>query len=290
MIDYNPKSWIKLIFAFHKSDTFRILWKEIVYIGLFTTLVVLLEIRFFPNTKVLEKLVGVYSLLGFVMSLLLIFRTNTAYDRWWEGRRKWGELVNDSRNLSLKLASILKKEEDRDFFNRMISNFAFASKEHLRNGVDFNELNLNPDEFDSLRSKQHVPLAITEMMFSKINELKSSGTISELEVLYVERNLNSLMDSLGGCERIKNTPIPFSYSLFIKKFIFVYVITLPLALVEQFSYFAALISTFIFYVLVSLEVLAEEIEDPFGTDENDLPTDQLCFKIKESVEQVFKNK
>lgn len=290
MIDYNPKSWIKLIFAFHKSDTFRILWKEIVYIGLFTTLVVLLEIRFFPDTKVLEKLVGVYSLLGFVMSLLLIFRTNTAYDRWWEGRRKWGELVNDSRNLSLKLASILKNEEDRDFFNRMISNFAFASKEHLRNGVDFNELNLNPDEFDRLRSKQHVPLGITELMFSKINELKSSGTISELEVLYVERNLNSLMDSLGGCERIKNTPIPFSYSLFIKKFIFVYVITLPLALVEQFSYFAALISTFIFYVLVSLEVLAEEIEDPFGTDENDLPTDQLCLKIKDSVEQVFENK
>ncbi len=290
MIDYNPKSWLKLIFAFHKSDTFRILWKEILYIGLFTTLVVVLELKFFPDAEVLEKLIGVYSLIGFVISLLLVFRTNTAYDRWWEGRRKWGELVNDSRNLSLKLSNILKDEADRDFFKRMISNFAFASKEHLRNGVDFNELNLNPAEFEFLRSKQHVPLGITELMFSKINELKSSGTISELEVLYLERNLNSLMDSLGGCERIKNTPIPFSYSLFIKKFIFVYVITLPLAFVQQFGYFAALISTFIFYILVSMEVLAEEIEDPFGTDDNDLPTDQLCFKIKESVEQVFKNK
>ncbi|MCE2712558.1 MAG: hypothetical protein LW688_08465 [Cryomorphaceae bacterium] len=290
MIDYNPKSWLKLIFAFHKSDTFRILWKEILYIGLFTTLVVVLELKFFPDAEVLEKLIGVYSLIGFVISLLLVFRTNTAYDRWWEGRRKWGELVNDSRNLSLKLSNILKDEADRDFFKRMISNFAFASKEHLRNGVDFNELNLNPAEFEFLRSKQHVPLGITALMFSKINELKSSGTISELEVLYLERNLNSLMDSLGGCERIKNTPIPFSYSLFIKKFIFVYVITLPLAFVQQFGYFAALISTFIFYILVSMEVLAEEIEDPFGTDDNDLPTDQLCFKIKESVEQVFKNK
>jgi len=237
MIDYNPKSWLKLIFAFHKSDTFRILWKEILYIGLFTTLVVVLELKFFPDAEVLEKLIGVYSLIGFVISLLLVFRTNTAYDRWWEGRRKWGELVNDSRNLSLKLSNILKDEADRDFFKRMISNFAFASKEHLRNGVDFNELNLNPAEFEFLRSKQHVPLGITELMFSKINELKSSGTISELEVLYLERNLNSLMDSLGGCERIKNTPIPFSYSLFIKKFIFVYVITLPLAFVQQFGYF-----------------------------------------------------
>lgn len=290
MIDYNPKSWFKLIFAFHKSDTFRILWKEIVYIGLFTTLVVFLEIKFFPDAEVLEKLIGVYSLIGFVISLLLVFRTNTAYDRWWEGRRKWGELVNDSRNLSLKLSNILKDESDRDFFRRMISNFAFASKEHLRSGVEFKELNLNSPEREYLRSKQHVPLAIAEMMFSKISSLKSDGTISEMEVLYLERNLNSLMDSLGGCERIKNTPIPFSYSLFIKKFIFVYVITLPLAFVQQFGYFAALISTFIFYILVSMEVLAEEIEDPFGTDDNDLPTDQLCLKIKESVEQVFKNK
>jgi putative membrane protein len=290
MIDYNPKSWLKLIFAFHKSDTFRILWKEIVYIGLFTTLVVFLEIKFFPDAEVLEKLIGVYSLIGFVISLLLVFRTNTAYDRWWEGRRKWGELVNDSRNLSIKLSGILKEESDRDFFRRMISNFAFASKEHLRSGVEFKELNLNSPEHEYLRSKQHVPLAIAEMMFSKISSLKSDGTISEVEVLYLERNLNSLMDSLGGCERIKNTPIPFSYSLFIKKFIFVYVITLPLAFVQQFGYFAALISTFIFYILVSMEVLAEEIEDPFGTDDNDLPTDQLCLKIKESVEQVFKNK
>lgn len=290
MIDYNPKSWIKLIFAFHKSDTFRILWKEIVYIGLFTTLVVLVKRSFFVETHFLEKLVAVYSLLGFVMSLLLIFRTNTAYDRWWEGRRKWGELVNDTRNLSLKLANLLKDEADRDFFKRMITNFAFASKEHLRSGVDFNELNLTPDEHEYLRAKKHVPLEITDMMFSRINNMKTNGTITEMEVLFMERNLNGLMDFIGGCERIRNTPIPFSYSLFIKKFIFVYVVTLPLAMVEQFSYFAALISTFIFYVLVSLEVLAEEIEDPFGTDENDLPTDQLCGRILESVEQTFKNK
>ena len=95
------------------------------------------------------------------------------------------------------------------------------------------------------------------------------------------------MDSLGACERIKNTPIPYSYSIFIKKFIFIYVTTLPLAFVTIFGYYSALIATFIFYVLVSMEVLAEEIEDPFGTDDNDLPTDQLCERIKANVEEVF---
>ncbi len=88
MIKYNPKNWFKLIFAIHRSDTLRILWKEIIYIGAFTLFVAFLEITYFPDAKELEKLVTVYSLIGFVISLLLVFRTNTAYDRWWEGRKK----------------------------------------------------------------------------------------------------------------------------------------------------------------------------------------------------------
>jgi putative membrane protein len=287
MIDYNPKSWLKLIVAFHKSDTFRMLWKEILYIGIFTSLIVFAEIHFFPNAEVLEKLIGVYSLIGFVISLLLVFRTNTAYDRWWEGRRKWGELVNDSRNLAIKLSVIAKEESDRSFFKRMIPNFALAAKEHLRQGVDHEELDLTESERTFLHSKKHVPMAISELIFQRILTLRSNGLLTEGDVIILERNVNGFMDSLGACERIKNTPIPFSYSLFIKKFIFIYVTTLPLAFVVQFGYFAALISTFIFYVLVSMEVLAEEIEDPFGKDDNDLPTDELCLRIKESVEQAF---
>ena len=99
--------------------------------------------------------------------------------------------------------------------------------------------------------------------------------------------MNALLDSLGACERILNTPIPFSYSLFLKKFVFIYVTTMPLAFVTTFGYYSALIATFVFYVLVSMEVLAEEIEDPFGTDANDLPTDQLCVMIRKNVEQVL---
>jgi putative membrane protein len=105
--------------------------------------------------------------------------------------------------------------------------------------------------------------------------------------MVLDRNLNSLMESVGACERIKNTPIPFSYSLFIKKFVFIYVTTLPLAFVVQFGYYSSLIATFVFYVLVSMEVLAEEIEDPFGRDDNDLPTDQLCERIKANVLEIL---
>lgn len=287
MINYNPKSWFKLIFAFHPSDTFRVLWKEIIYIGIFTLGVAFFQINYFPHVIVLEKLIAVYSLIGFVISLLLVFRTNTAYERWWEGRKKWGELVNDTRNLAIKLSSMLKDKEDRLFFKRMIPNFTFSAKEHLRHGVVFEELSLTPDEKAILLTKGHVPLAISEQIYFKLIQLKAEGKLSDEEVIILDRNVNALMDSLGACERIKNTPIPFSYSLFIKKFIFIYVTTLPLAFVEQFGYFSALIATFVFYVLVSMEVLAEEIEDPFGSDDNDLPTHSLCIKIKSNIEEVL---
>lgn len=287
MINYNPKSWIKLIFAFEKSDTFRMLWKEIVYIGLFTLLIAFVELRYFPNAIILKELIAVYSLIGFVISLLLVFRTNTAYDRWWEGRKKLGELVNNTRNIAMKLSAILPDATDRSYFKRMIPNFAYAAKEHLREGVDMNELQLTEQELEILRDKEHIPLAISEQMYSKLITLKREGKYSEVEFLALDQNMNSLMDIVGACERIKNTPIPYSYSLFIKKFIFIYVTTLPLAFVTQFGYFSALIATFVFYILVSMEVLAEEIEEPFGRDDNDLPMENLCEKIKKNSEELL---
>lgn len=287
MINYNPKSWIKLIFAFHRSDTFRMLWKEIVYIGLFTLLIAFVELHYFPNAVILKDLIAVYSLIGFVISLLLVFRTNTAYDRWWEGRKKIGELVNTTRNLAVKLSAIVNNSDDRAFFRRMIPNFVIATKEHLREGVLLDELQLSDKEYSLLSEKDHVPLAITEQLYSRIIELKREGKFTEEEFIVLDRNLNALMDIVGACERIKNTPIPYSYSLFIKKFIFIYVTTLPLAFVIQFGYFSALIATFVFYILVSMEVLAEEIEEPFGRDDNDLPMETICEKIKINITEVL---
>jgi len=289
MINYNPKSWLHMIFALNKSDTLRILWKEITYIGIFTLIISYLEITYFPEAVVLEKLISVYSLIGFVISMLLIFRTNTAYDRWWEGRKKWGELVNDTRNLSVKLVAFIpsSNRDDLDFFRRMISNFVFATKEHLRGCILFEELDLTEQELEYIKTKAHIPVAISQLIYTRLHKLKGNKFLSDEYFFIIDKNLNKLIDSLGACERIKKTPIPFSYSLFIKKFIFIYVTTLPLAFVTIFGYFSSLIATFIFYVLVSIEVLAEEIEDPFGKDDNDLPMDQLCETIQTNVNEIF---
>ncbi len=287
MIKYNPKSWLALIFALDKSDTMRILWKEMIYIALLSTLIAWIEISYFPNHKALANMNIVYSLVGFVISLLLVFRTNTAYDRWWEGRKKWGELVNDSRNFAVKLSITDISEEDRHFFARMISNFAIASKDHLKDGINFEKLDLTEDEVQSLNSTGHIPVGIVQLMYIRLNQLKKSGIIPWEEYLILDSNLNGFINMIGACERIRNTPIPYSYSLFIKKFIFLYTGTLPVAFVGLLGYFSVLITVFVFYVLVSMEILAEEIEDPFGLDDNDLPTDEISQKIQANTKHIL---
>jgi len=268
------------------------LWKEMIYIGLFTLGVAYLVITYMPTKgfEILEKLLTAYSLIGFVISLLLVFRTNTAYDRWWEGRQRWGALVNDTRNLAIKISTMIANDEDRNYFERMIPNFVFAMKGHLRDNVIMDELDLIPTESEKLERSNHIPNAISQMIYERIQTIKRAVGISEEEYIVLDKNMNALLDSLGACERIHNTPIPFSYSLFLKKFIFIYVTTMPLAFVTSFGYYSAILATFVFYVLVSMEVLAEEIEDPFGMDDNDLPTDQLSDKIKTNVQEIFTKK
>jgi putative membrane protein len=287
MIKYNPKTWFRHIFAIRKSDTVFIIWKELVYIVLFTLGLAYVELNYMGDISIYSQLLQVYSLIGFVLSLLLVFRTNTAYDRWWEGRKKWGELVNNSRNLAVKISVICPDEESKSFFSRMIPNYAFAMKEHLRKGVILDELDLTPEERRALQHANHVPNIIAKWIYKRLQELKRDNHITDEELLLIDINLKSFADIIGACERIRNTPIPYSYSIFLKKFIFIFVTTIPLALVVDFGYWSALIVAFVFYVLVSMEILAEEIEDPFGFDDNDLPTDDLCAKIRSNVEEIF---
>lgn len=292
MIKYNPKTWFKHIFAIRRSDTIFIIWKELVAIIIFTLILSYIELNVMDAElmSMWGELFAVYSLIGFVLSLLLVFRTNTAYDRWWEGRKKWGELVNNTRNLAVKLSTLCPDEESKAFFARMIPNYALAMKEHLRDGVKLDELDLTKEERKILANTDHIPNFISRWIYQGIHDLKKNGHVTQEEILLLDVNLKTFADIIGACERIRNTPIPYSYSIFLKKFIFIYVTTMPLAIITDFGYLSCLITAFIFYVLVSMEILAEEIEDPFGLDDNDLPTDDLSIKIKNNVREVLDQK
>jgi ion channel-forming bestrophin family protein len=219
-----------------------------------------------------------------------VFRTNTAYDRWWEGRKLWGGLVNSTRNFALKLNAYMSLEdhENRDWFAKMIPNFVYAMKESLRNGVQFNELEPVSETFsEDLKKYKHKPNRIAGMLYEKTNELYKKGAITGDQLINLDKELKDFIDVIGACERIKNTPIPYSYMMYVKKFIFIYIITLPFAFVTQSGYITVLIVVLITFVLMSVELIAEEIEDPFGRDLNDLPTDELSGKIKDNVRETL---
>ena len=299
MIEYDNKVWFRHILNFHKTDTIRILLREMLIVAVYTAIVAAIEIHFLRDlrmmesgesvVKVLKNTTIMHSILGFVLSLLVVFRTNTAYDRWWEGRKLWGALVNNTRNLSVKINSFLPEccQAEKELFRTMIGNFPTALKEHLRGGIKLNEIEDVEGFKASCADRQHIPNLMIQSLYRKTKSLLDAGHLSGDELIVIDKELKSFFDIMGACERIKNTPIPFSYGIFLKKFIFFYIITLPIGFVAYFEYWAIPISVFVFYVLVSLEIIAEEIEMPFGRDANDLPTQKLADMIRENVNEIF---
>lgn len=293
MVNYNPKDWFTFIFRFHKADTFRQLLPMIIAISAYSALVAWVEsdlVHLNENSR-LKNLSIMHSMLTFVISMLLVFRTNTAYERWWEGRKLWGGLVNSSRNLALKLHTLLPAGElsaERKFFATMIPNYAHTLKNHLRDTIHSEDL-IENDFFKrtELKQEQHNPNYVAKRIFEELEKLKREKRLTQEEMLYLNVEISSFTDVCGACERIKNTPIPYSYSAFLKKFIFFFVMSLPLSLSLALGYGCVPVVAFIFYVLTSLELIAEEIEDPFGKDSNDLPTEQISRNIRKSVQEIF---
>lgn len=294
MISYNPKDWFTFIFRIHKADTVTKLAPMLIAISLYSALIAFLELEYWNlgSNSYVRKIPVMHTLLGFVISLLLVFRTNTAYDRWWEGRKLWGKLVNNSRNLALKLSAILPAEEQqlRSFFRKTIPAYAFTLHRHLRlekTRIALFDETEHREAFQKIDEDKHMPNQVALLMYQQLQSLFDSGKLTGEQMLFLNAELQSFTDICGACERIKNTPIPFSYSVFIKKFIFIYIMTLPFGYVFDLGYYVIPVVAFVFYVLASLEIIAEEIEDPFSGDSNDIPTEKLSENIKRHVEEIL---
>jgi putative membrane protein len=297
MISYNPKEWFTFLFKIHQYETFRQLLPLMLGVSLYSGLVAFLEMHTFisPDIKEQTKSIStIFSILGFTLSLMLAFRTNSAYDRWWEGRKLWGDLTNSSRGFASHINAILEKTDvqNRKIISSHIVCFAYALRFHLKGErtdreIFENELDehflLNYRELFS--SAQNQPLVIYKSLVEFIHQLNRSGKISIEQIYVVKQELNKFIDVLGACERIQSTPIPFSYAAFLKKFIFFYVMLFPLIYGIHMSYYIIPVTVFILYVLASIELIAEEIEDPFSDSPNDLPT----FKLAKGIAMGAKN-
>ncbi|GAB3855802.1 bestrophin family ion channel [Hymenobacter terrigena] len=288
MIVYKSTDWWEALRHLRSSGIIRLLLKRVLFVGIYATIVTALVIRFERMNVAVDK--EFFSFLGIMLSLLLAFRTNTAYDRFYEGRRLWGQLTNNCRNLAGLLHARLPADDyaTRTYLARLLSNFPIALDGHLRSGVRFEKLEpVEPGFIDHLQAVRHVPSRLAAMLQEFYEQLLREELIMPTHLITIQRHHEALLDVAGGCERIKNTPIPFSYSYFIKGFVTVFILIMPFNLLDTYEWLTVPITMFGAYALLGVEMIGDEIEDPFGKDSNDLPLTQMANRMRANIHEIL---
>lgn len=233
-MNYESKELWQFMYNIRKTDTLIRLSPMILFLIAYTLAVVYIELEIIQisTDSWLKNLPALHGLLSFVISLLLVFRTNTAYDRWWEGRKLLGSLVNNSRNFAIKIDAILPDDEieNRQFFRKLIPMYSFALKDHLRSNKTKYSLDESEDgdtKLFEMDYNKHIPNQIAKQLFGRINRLHLEAKINGDQLIVLNGEISSFTDICGACERILNTPIPVRYRAFIKRFILLYILTLP---------------------------------------------------------------
>lgn len=230
-----------------------------------------------------------------VLGLLLVFRTNTAYDRFWEGRKLWGSLINNVRNLSRLIWVAVQEEDHEDRLAkqqalRLLEAFAIAMKLHLRGEKVNQELVplMSPDFYETLQHINHPPLEIAFWISDYLQQQSNRDRINPYQLNAMFQLLDDMVDTLGACERILKTPIPAAYAIHLKQLVFLYCLTLPFELVDQLVWFTAPLVGLVSFAIFGIEAIGVEIENPFGYDANDLPLDQICQTIQRNLEDLIR--
>ena len=228
----------------------------------------------------------VHSLVGFALGLLLVFRTNASYDRFWEGRKLWGAIVNESRNLvRLSKVSLAKDPELLKEIIHWTIALGYATMHHLRGKADFGHavFHLSEEKLRKAKEVGHPALGAAVEITQLIRIARERNLITDFLQVALDRNVQLLVDYIGGCERIHKTPLPFAYVVHLRRAMILYCYTLPFGLVESFGWLTIVATFFITYVFFGIEEIGVEIEDPFGRDHNDLPLESICATIEKNL-------
>lgn len=222
---------------------------------------------------------------GVILGILMGMRNRAAYDRWWEGRRLWGQLVNDSRNLAWKVHSYVPAEEIAAVnFPQLLAGFGDALKGHLRDGIRLQEIAGFERETDQ---PKHVPSYLAGRIIGSIANWQQEGLVDPRTMQVMDVHSRSLLDMCGGCERIHNTPISVSYRTLLRLGIALNILAAPWFIVLELHTWAIPVLIVVCFFLVGVEVIDTEVEEPFGEDLDDLPLSRYCRTIRESVEEIF---
>jgi putative membrane protein len=298
-----PKSvsFFRLVFKYHGTELPRTKYR-IAGVFFLSCLVTWAELtledtRFHSDLHPLP-----FQLTGVALSIFLGFRNNAAYDRWWEGRKLWGGVVNTTRSITrqiltligsqpggpeLAAADLVEIEALKKTLVRRVIAFTHALRLHLRDQDDLADLApfLSASEIEQLKGQSNRPYAINHGTAELLRKAWERGWIHAIHLPALDASLNVLTDLQGACERIKSTPIPFSYTTLIHRIVAVYCYGLPFGLVSETGVFTPVVVLVVSYAFFGLDTVGDEIEQPFGTDANDLPLSAISRLIEVNLRQ-----
>uniref|UniRef100_A0A7C2K2S6 Bestrophin n=1 Tax=Schlesneria paludicola TaxID=360056 RepID=A0A7C2K2S6_9PLAN len=290
MTQYDPHSWTSHLFDLEGSLVREILGRVSLCVG--WSAVIAAAHALWPEARSLIEIPETgHALIGVALGLLLVFRTNASYDRFWEGRKMWGAIVNETRNLARQASEWCADDATR--VRRIVLwtvAYAYSCLHRLRGQPAIGEVQaeLPPDQVATVLSARHVPLAVARRLTAELEAARKQGLLTDYQQVQLDQNVQLLIDYLGACERIHSTPLPYAYAVHLRRALILYCFTLPFALASRFGWETIPTTLIIAYVLFGIEEIGVEIEDPFGTDDNDLPLDTICGNIEATLRDVIK--
>jgi ion channel-forming bestrophin family protein len=281
--------WFQTAFQI-RGSVIKAIYQRVILCGLFGAFIsILYELKLPVSHPILESVIP-----GIVLGLLLVFRTNTAYDRFWEGRKCWGSIVNHTRNLARQIWVSVDEITADDRENKiaalyLLVAFAIATKRHLRGETINNELEdlMHPSYYSKLINMNNPPLEVAFWIGDYLQHQYKRKCINSYQLSGMEDLLNYLVDNLGGCERILRTPMPLAYAIHLKQLLLLYSLLLPFQIVQPLGLWTGIITALVSFSLFGIEAIGLEIENPFGYDTNDLPLDTICQTMKRNIDDLI---
>ncbi|MEH1766442.1 MAG: bestrophin family ion channel [Nostoc sp.] len=273
-----------------KGSVMKSIYRHILWCGAFGFLISLL---YHFDKPVSQPILGSV-IPSIVLGLLLVFRTNTAYERFWEGRKCWGSIVNNVRNLARQIWVSVEEISPEDKENKitalnLLAAFAVTTKLHLRGEAVNRELeDLMPStKYRKLKIMNNPPIEVAFWIGDYLQQQYNRNCLNSYQLTSMQELLNNLVDNLGACERILKTPMPLAYAIHLKQLLILYCFLLPFQIVESLGWWTGLISALVGFTVFGIEAIGLEIENPFGYDANDLPLDAICETMKRNIDDLI---